>query len=284
MTEVAIRPATYGKHYEAPPQSVDSAGARTWVTRAANFAVAVTAVESRAEFGRADNPDEYMLLLTPGVAATIEAGGQRVEAGEDSLTIVPPGASTIRVKGRGYATRVFSSRAADILALAANSALYADGAPEVAPLVNWPDPPSGFRIRHYPLENYLEPKNFGRLFRCTNLMINVFEPMTVPRDTTKLSPHAHDDFEQCSLILQGTYMHHLRVPWTPDMRAWRDDDHAAFASPSVLIIPANVIHTTRYVGQGIGWFVDIFAPPRMDFSLKPGWVRNADEYPVPRAG
>jgi mannose-6-phosphate isomerase-like protein (cupin superfamily) len=283
MTYVAIRPATYGRHYESAPQAVDSAGARTWITRGANFVVAVTAVESRAEFAREDSADEHMLLLTPGIAAVVEAGGKRIEASEDSLTIIPPGASAIRANGRGYVTRVFSRRAADVAALAGNATLYADGAPEVAPLVNWPDPPDGFRLRHYPLKNYVEPKNFGRLFRCTNLMINVFEPMTAPRDPTKLTPHAHADFEQCSLVLQGTYIHHLRVPWTPDMRAWREDDHAEFKSPSVLIIPANVIHTTQYVGRGIGWFVDIFAPPRMDFSLKPGWVRNAHEYPMPCA-
>lgn len=283
MTYPTIRPATYGRHYQSAPQITGPDGARTWITRGSNFVVAVTAMETGADFARDDNPDEYMLLLTPGVTAAIEARGQRIEAGEDSLTIVPPGPSVIKAKGRGYLTRVFSRNAADIVSQASNAALYADGAPEVAPLVPWPDPPAGFRLRHYPLKNYLEPKNFGRLFRCTNLMINVFEPMTAPRDPTKLSPHAHADFEQCSLVLQGTYVHHLRFPWAPDMRAWREDDHAEFKSPSVLIIPANVVHTTQYVGQNIGWFVDIFAPPRADFSLKPGWVRNADEYPMPRA-
>ena len=76
-------------------------------------------------------------------------------------------------KGAGHLVRVLSNRATDLLANAANAATYADGAAEVAPLVAWPDPPGGFRLRNYQPFDYDKPDINMRLFRCTNLMINV---------------------------------------------------------------------------------------------------------------
>lgn len=276
------RDATYARFYRSAPQITDGAGARTWITRGANFVVTVTDAVPGTVLARQANADEYFVLLTPGAGAVIEAGGATVESAGDSLTIVPPGPSSMRVTGKGLVTRLFTSKATDLCAQASNAASYADGAPEVAPIVPWPDPPGGFKLRHYELADHLEPKSFGRLFRTTSLMINVFEPTSTPRDVKKLSPHSHDDFEQGSLALSGTFLHHLRTPWIPDMTGWRDDEHAEFASPSLLVIPAKLIHTTQYVGPEPSRFVDIFAPPRLDFSKKEGWVRNAAEYPMPK--
>ena len=279
----AMRSATHARHYRDPPQRTDADGTRHWITRAANFVVVVSDAKAGARLAREDTPDESLLLL-PAAEAVVQAGGDRIAAKGESLTILPPGASEIEVTKPGTVVRVFSSKATDLARDAANAETYADGAPEVAPIEPWPDPVGGFKLRHYPLADVKSPDPTPlkmRVFRSTNLMINIFEPWTKRRDPTKLSPHSHDDFEQVSLGLRGGFVHHLRYPWTPDQSAWRDDEHEAYESPSVLVIPARVIHTTQDVGDGTTWLIDIFGPPRRDFSSKPGFVLNADDYPMP---
>ncbi len=255
----ALRPATHARHYAEPPQKTETDGTRHWITRAANFVTVVSQVVEGAVLER-ENGDEYMVLLPPETEAVIEADGQRVESKGNSLTIVPPGESRTTVRKAGIVVRVFSNKASDLAVAAKNAAIYADGAPEVTPITPWPDPVGGFRLRHYDLNAIASPDPSPlkmRVFRSTNLMINIFMPWNTRRDERKLSPHSHEDFEQMSLGLKGSFVHHLRYPWTPDKTRWRDDEHDST------------------------WLVDIFAPPRMDFSSKPGFVVNAAEYPLP---
>jgi mannose-6-phosphate isomerase-like protein (cupin superfamily) len=275
-----IRPASTSKPYACPPQ-VAAPSSNTWITRGANFVIAISDVSPGAVLTRDDNPDEYMVLLD-GTGATIRAGSDQIEAEPETLTIVPPGASSITAKTNGRIVRVLSNRAGDLAAQADNDAIYAGAAGDVAPLVAWPAPPGGYKLRNYKPYSYDRPDTNMRLFRCTNLMINVLTKRVAPRDTSKLSPHAHDDFEQASLVLEGDYIHHLRYPWTPDKAAWRQDEHVEIGSPSVIVIPPKVIHTSRNVGDKRSWLIDIFAPPRLDFSRKPGLVLNADDYPMPK--
>ena len=282
MSNGALRPASHAKYYEAAPDISDAVS--SWITRSGNIVLVVSQGGAGAVLSRADNPDESMLLLPPGTGAAVEAGNERIEAAGDSLTIVPPGSSRVTLLNSGYAVRIFSGRASDLAARASNRAVYADGAPELAPLVPWPDPVGGFRLRHYPLAACASPDPSPlkmRVFRSTNLMVNLFLPWPRPRDETKLSPHAHDDFEQISLALAGTFAHHLRYPWTADKTQWRDDEHVVIGSPSALVIPARVIHTSQNIGNDVARLVDIFAPPRFDFSQKPGFVLNERDYPLP---
>ena len=120
-----------------------------------------------------------------------------------------------------------------------------------------------------------------RVFRSTNLMLNVMTARDVPRDTTKLTPHSHTDFEQASLTLSGRWIHHMRYNWGPDLATWIPDDHGEMSTPSVIIIPATAVHTSRDVGEGESSLYDIFCPPRLDFARKKGFVINEDEYPLP---
>ena len=100
-----------------------------------------------------------------------------------------------------------------------------------------------------------------RIFICTTLMINYANPRH-GRSNGMLSPHSHDDFEQGTLVLGGTFTHHLRWPWTRKRAAWRDDEHDFCHAPSMSVAPARVIHTAEAMGEGANQLLDVWAPPR----------------------
>jgi hypothetical protein len=118
-----------------------------------------------------------------------------------------------------------------------------------------------------------------KMFQSATMSINWVD-YEGPRDRTALSPHFHTDFEQASLAAAGNFVHHLRVDWSRNANEWRDDQHMQCGSPSVLVIPPYVTHTTEGVGPGHHLLIDIFAPPRRDFIAK-GWVANSAEYRDP---
>ncbi|MBU8537247.1 cupin domain-containing protein [Falsiroseomonas tokyonensis] len=279
-TEGPYAPADYAKFYETQPQ-LQADGARTWLVRGRNFVVVYSEVEDGAVLSRQGQPDEYVLLLPdPGLSATITAGGETKTVEGHSLAFIPPGDSRITLQGKGRITRLFTPRAEDLAAQCSNAANYLQPDPRIPPIQDWPTPPDGFRIRSYTLDVPKTPGRFGRIWRCTTFMVNYLDPAAGPRDIRKLSPHHHDDFEQCSLVLNGSYTHHIRWPWTPDQTHWREDEHELCGAPSVTVIPPPSIHTSR--AEEAGQMVDIFCPPRVDFSNKPGWVLNADDYPMPK--
>ena len=272
--------AEYLKFYETEPDET-ATGSKTWFARGQNFVVAYSDVEAGASFARTDQPDEYMLLL-PDKETRVEIAtpAETVQVDGNSLTILPPGASTIKVTSGGRFIRLFSSLCTDLLAKAPNNDSYAQPHPNVALLEPWPEPPAGYKVRAYSLDVPKQEGRFGRIWRSTNFMVNWSGGSEGPRDTKRMSPHSHPDFEQCSLIVEGEYMHHLRWPWTPDYADWREDEHVFCGAPSVTVIPPPSIHTSQGIGAGLNSLIDIFSPPRHDFSEKPGWVLNADEYPT----
>ena len=267
--------------YETAPQQ-DGANGRTWISRGQNFVVAYSEAREGAVFVRSDQPDEYAIIV-PDAETSVEittAEGTTIVPGY-SVAFVPPGESSIRMLTGGTLVRLFTPKSKDMADAASNAAAFNGPHPNVPPFQPWPDPPGGFKVRWYTLDVPEDPSRFGRIYRCTTFMINYLTPRVGPRARDKVSPHHHDDFEQCSLALTGAFTHHLRWPWTTNMNVWREDEHLFCESPSICVIPPPSIHTTTAEGQGVNQLVDIFAPPRMDFSMKPGWVLNEADYPMP---
>ncbi len=269
--------------YGTPPQVRDSNG-DTWIARAQNLVVAYSTAREGGVFERTAQPDEYAVIIPDRetqVEITTEHGTETVPG--YSVAFVPPGRSAIRMLTAGTIIRLVTPKSTDLAEAASNAEAFRGAHPNVPPFESWPEPAGGLRLRWYTLDVPEDPSRFGRIYRCTTMMVNYLTPRNGPRARDNVSPHHHDDFEQVSLALTGAFTHHLRWPWTTNMNVWREDEHLYCESPSICVIPPPSIHTTTAEGAGVNQLVDLFSPPRMDFSLKPGWVLNADDYPMPNS-
>ncbi|NMR21360.1 hypothetical protein [Cellulomonas fimi] len=281
--DLPIAATQYVEMAHTAPSEVSPAGSPTWYVRGQNFVLAHTDLVAGDSLTRTGQEHEYVVVLTdPGTHVRIEADGATHDVGERAVVVVPPGDSTITALADTTVARLVDHRSSDVLEKAVNGAAYAEPDARVAPLVPWPEPVDGHRVRVYPIDSIpVEPGRFGRIFRTSAFMVNLLDLVEGPRDPEKLSPHHHDDFEQCSYAVEGTFVHHIRTPWGARRSRWAEDEHQEVGSPSVTVIPPPVVHTTEAVGAGRNQLIDIFCPPREDFSAQPGWVLNADEYPAP---
>lgn len=265
-------------HHETPRKL--AIGSEAWLARGQNYFVHYIEGKAGERLTRSEQPDEYIVIL-PDVQseAHIEWNGKSFEMKGNSLAIIPKGASSVQLTTNGRCVQLFSSQNTELEPSAINQSDYASPDTNVAELIEWPAPVTE-TVHVYSLDIQETDGRFGRIFRSTNFMVNVLYPYEGPRDPAKLSPHSHDEFEQCSLVLSGNFVHHMRWPWTPDRTEWKEDTHREVGSPSITVIPPGVIHTSEATGEGSNILIDIFAPPREDFSQQPGWVLNEDDYPV----
>jgi hypothetical protein len=254
---------------------------RHWLSRSQNAIIEwVEAGDGAAPFEAASEHEMMVLLLTTGAA--IQGRDPQVQAGARSLCILPPGRFSIRPEGAGALVVLASTRGDADAGAILNRATYVQPDPRVGPVgppyrrLKAPD-----RIEVIALDAVAAPADNPRLkmFQTATLSINWVE-YDGPRDRTTLSPHSHADFEQCSLAAAGDFIHHLRVNWSRNADHWRDDRHLRVPSPSVLVIPVHLVHTTEGVGEGRHLLIDVFSPPRRDFIAK-GWVANARDYERP---
>ena len=263
-------------------EAATAQGLRRWAARGQNFCVTWSQATGDGAGSDIESDDEILLLVhdapvhIAGAAATATAALSAVAAAR-SICILPAGAWRLELKP-GAVCVVIASLREGKTADALNEAAYAERDARIVPVGSGYKPLLGDGIRVSSIDAIAAPKDKPRLkmFQTATLSINWVE-YDGPRERTALSPHSHSAFEQGSLGLSGAFVHHLRVPWTENAETWRKDHHARLDSPSLMVVPVGLIHTSEGVESGHHLLIDVFSPPRADFIAK-GWVANAGDY------
>lgn len=260
------------------PGAAPSGGVSVSRARGANFIVAWLDVSAGATH-RVDSQSETILLLD-GIGARISAGGESVAAPAHSVCVLPSGAVDLAFETAGSAI-VLSTDGFEAGSL--NDADYAEPHARVAPIGTPYGRRGGPLIQVIPVDEIKAPaaKPRLRIVQSDTMSISWIEYSGL-RDRTRLTPHNHEDFEQGSLAITGSFLHHIRAPWGPNADLWLDDAHHTVPARSLTMIPPPLIHTTEGLGEERHVLIDVFAPVRHDFYAA-GWISNGTFYAPPGA-
>ncbi len=260
---------------DTEPSFTSPGESRVWYVRTSAFVVAYYELVPRDPVALLPaTADRIVIVPHDEEPVTLELGSASWVTDESSMFVAAgPGAVTTRT--RATVIEVASYTDLSTFPHAVNEQDYATPMPRVAAPARRRVPGLQVGVKTYPMSSYPPiPGRFGRIIASSNIMANLLETEHAPRDTTRLSPHDHADFEQCCITTRGSYVHHWRTPWTPDLQNWREDMHVEYDSPAIAVIPPGVVHTANSISDGPNQMIDLFSPPRRDFAEK-GWVLNS---------
>ena len=255
---------------------LQSVGVQQWNARGQNFDVNWSRAGSVAATVSVASEDEIMVLVLDGSVNMVGIYAS-AEAPARHVCILPAGTWRLELNPGATCVTLRSLRE-DVNSNALNEFAYVERDARLVPVGPAYHPLNGDGIRLLDIDKVVPPGDKARLkiLQSSTLSINYVE-YEGPRDRTALSPHSHAAFEQGSLGLAGSFVHHLRTPWTEDATTWQDDRHAQLGAPSLMVVLAGLIHTSEGVGPGKHILIDVFSPPRADFIAK-GWVANSMDY------
>ncbi len=281
--DTAVRDPGFADFSTSPPEEIG--GRRHWLMRAQNFWLEwVESPVAGSSFGAASEHELLVIVAAGQVRIASTAGAEARTVAAHAVAILPRGSYTF-IGDTGSTCIVIASQRGDVARRRVLNAAAYD--PPDARIVPTGQPHARKRpldgIEVLDIDAIMASKDKPRLkmLQTETMSFNIVE-YEGPRNRAELSPHSHANFEQGSLAIAGNFVHHLRAPWGSDANQWRDDEHMTAPSPSLLVIPVEMIHTTEGVGPGHHFLVDIFSPPRADFIAK-GWVFNAGDYEAPAA-
>lgn len=270
----------------AAPETVhyrDEVGRRqvspgTWAkaARGQNFVLDFVEGEEAFELEWNDEVGYVVIAVEDESSIEVEVDSSSVVLNGRGVVTVPAGNSRVCSSGAGRLARMFPAASPQAAELAVNASSYAQSHPRVTTVA--PSNGEVTELKALAVDDF--PKTdgrFGTIFRTETLMINFLDDSPGARDTEKMSPHHHDDFEQGSFTIDGSWIHHIRTPWTKRMSQWRDDDTIEVERETLTVIPPPTVHTSRSVGEGRNRMIDLFSPSRSDFEDQ-GWVLNAEDY------